>query len=57
MFQFGYDMFNSEYTDLPVGAISEDYVLGIGDALTVVFTGQEAAAYALYERCNAQYLE
>ena len=49
MFQFGYEMFQSSgpLPDLAVGAVSADYVLGVGDEITVLLSGQEPANYNL----------
>ncbi|MCB9987730.1 MAG: SLBB domain-containing protein [Rhodospirillales bacterium] len=43
--QFGYDMFGTinnlaAATDIPGGAVQDDFVLGSGDTLTVTFRGQ-----------------
>ncbi len=41
--QFGYNQFTYPTADVPlaVGAVSDDYVLGVGDELIVTFYGQE----------------
>lgn len=41
--QFGYNQFTFPTADVPlaVGAVSDDYVLGVGDELVITFYGQE----------------
>lgn len=44
LLQFGYDLFGGvfEFQELITGAISDNYVLGIGDELIITFHGQES---------------
>lgn len=45
LFQFGYDNFKQQLTQgaIGVGAVSDDYLLGIGDELIVTFHGQTSS--------------
>lgn len=49
LFQFGYDTFAQDVTQSAtgVGAIPDDYVLGIGDELIVTFHGQTSGTHAV----------
>lgn len=50
LFQFGYDFLAGEVTPetLMNGAVSEDYILGIGDQLIITFFGQESATHTVF---------
>ena len=47
--QFGYELFDGEFLleELTTGAISNDYILGIGDELIITFHGQETGTLAI----------
>lgn len=54
--QYGYDLFtppsDTNQSNIPMGAVQDDYILGAGDTLTIAFTGQrtDRATYTIDSR-------